>query len=719
VLEPLKTYFGFDRFLPLQEEIISRVLSKSDTMVLMPTGGGKSLCYQLPAVLFSGATVVVSPLIALMKDQVDGLKAHGIASGFINSSLTASQIVRVQQMARDGAIKILYVAPERLALPGFKDFLGSVDVSLFAIDEAHCISEWGHEFRPDYRNLKTLRRDFPDVPIIALTATATEEVRRDIVKQLNLGQAQIFTSSFNRPNLSYAVQPKRNSFNHLLELLNKHKNEPVIIYRFSRSSTEELVEDLLAEGFSALPYHAGLGPEVRRDSQEKFIRDEVSIIVATIAFGMGIDKPDVRMVVHYDLPKTLEGYYQETGRAGRDGLPSDCVLFFSHQDRLKQEYFVRQITDQSERENAEKKLAQVIEFAQIWSCRRKYLIEYLGEGWSGSPCDGCDNCTEPRETCDATEVSQKILSAVIRTGNRFGGLHIVNVLLGKATKQVVRYSHDELTVFGIASAHSPQELLHWIDALIARGFLEKDKGRYPTLSTTREGREFLTSGSQLRLTAPKRDAKYPIRRTSEDLPPNSELFEKLRELRKQTADDRSVPPYVIFSNASLLEMARRIPCTQEAFANISGVGSVKLEQFSRPFLEVIMAYAQANGMEDAEIQGQTLNRPKERARLRSQSTSTLQETKELISRKMSIGEIAKHRGLTGRTIVNHISRMVDGGEDLDLDHIMPSPEKVAQIKAAFLQTGGLLLNPVRELLGEDYSYEELALVRIRITKKRV
>ena len=717
MLEHLKTYFGFDRFLPLQEEIISRVMSKNDAMVLMPTGGGKSLCYQLPAVLFSGVTIVVSPLIALMKDQVDGLVAHGIAAGFINSSLTASQVNRVQQMTRDGAFKILYVAPERLALPGFKNFLASVDVSLFAIDEAHCISEWGHEFRPDYRNLRTLRQNFPTVPIVALTATATEQVRRDIVNQLGLGQAQVFVSSFNRPNLNYAVEPKRKSFDRLLTLLNKHKNEPVIIYRFSRNSTEELVGDLVEEGFNALPYHAGLGPNVRRDTQEKFIRDKVPIIVATIAFGMGIDKPDVRMVVHYDLPKTLEGYYQETGRAGRDGMPSDCVLFFSHQDRLKQEYFIRQISDNSERENAEKKLAQVIEFAELWNCRRKYLIEYLGEKWSESTCDGCDNCTTTKETCDATEISQKILSAVIRTGNRFGARHVADVLLGKRTKQIERWQHDDLTVFGIASDVALDELLHWIDALLERGFLEKDKGKYPTLATTNDGREFLTRGSRLELTAPKLDAESPTRRVREEsTPSNPELFEKLRDLRKQIADERSVPPYVIFSNAALLEMASRIPRTLDAFAKISGVGRVKLEQFSGPFLGVIQEHALANGIVETTVDVQRANRPRERTRRRDQISATLKETKELISRKMSIGEIAKHRGLTGNTIINHIVRMVDGGEVLDLAHVMPSPEKVANIKAAFLQTDGVMLTPARELLGEDYSYEELAIVRIGMTK---
>ena len=358
MLEQLKAYFGFDQFLPLQEEIIDKVLANRDTLVLMPTGGGKSLCYQLPALHFKGLTLVVSPLIALMKDQVDGLRANGVPAGLLNSTLTAQESAQVQDQSKQGQLKILYIAPERLALPGFQRFLHSLEVSLIAIDEAHCISEWGHDFRPDYRNLRSLRKEFPGVPVIALTATATTQVREDILNQLGLDNPEIFISSFNRPNLTYTIQPKTEPLGSLLNLLEKHQGGSTIIYRFSRKATEETAMELSDRGFSALPYHAGLDRDLRRETQEKFIRDQVQIVVATIAFGMGIDKPDVRLVVHYDLPKTVEGYYQETGRAGRDGLPSDCVLFYSYGDRSKQEYFISQIEDDDERDKAHTKLDQ-------------------------------------------------------------------------------------------------------------------------------------------------------------------------------------------------------------------------------------------------------------------------------------------------------------------------------------------------------------------------
>ncbi|MEC8857302.1 MAG: ATP-dependent DNA helicase RecQ, partial [Chloroflexota bacterium] len=409
MLDQLKSYFGFDRFLPLQKGIISKVLARHDTLVLMPTGGGKSLCYQLPALRFKGLTLVVSPLIALMKDQVDGLRANGVPAELLNSTLDSEESSLVQDRARQGKIKILYVAPERLALPGFQRFLQSLNVNLIAIDEAHCISEWGHDFRPDYRNLKTLRQSFPGVPVIALTATATEQVREDIINQLGLINPETFISSFNRPNLTYTIQPKTEPLGSLIHLLEKHRGGSAIVYRFSRKATEETALELSERGFSALPYHAGLERDVRRDTQEKFIRDQVQIVVATIAFGMGIDKPDVRLVVHYDLPKTVEGYYQETGRAGRDGLASDCVLFYSYGDRSKQEYFIGQIEDDDERNKAHTKLEQILAMCDLQTCRRAYLMKYLGESWPKTECGGCDICLLPREEFDATEIAQKIL----------------------------------------------------------------------------------------------------------------------------------------------------------------------------------------------------------------------------------------------------------------------------------------------------------------------
>lgn len=389
----LKKYFGYDEFRPLQQEIIERVLAKEDCLVLMPTGGGKSLCFQLPTLLQEGLTVVISPLISLMKDQVDALTANGITAAYINSSLTFAEIEAILTKVRSGTIKLLYIAPERLSVPGFQELLQTLPICLFAIDEAHCISEWGHDFRPDYRNLKTLRARFANIPIIALTATATEKVRTDIVKQLNLAEARTFISSFNRQNLSYEVLPKKDSFASILSLVELYPKESVIIYCFSRKDTEKIAEKLNAHGHNAGTYHAGLSADKRRDNQEQFIRDDIHIMVATIAFGMGIDKPDVRLVVHHSLPKSIEGYYQETGRAGRDGLPARCVLLFSIADKFKQEYFIDQITDGEEKQQAEYNLAQVVQYGNLSSCRRKFLLGYFNEVYGEANCGNCDRCT--------------------------------------------------------------------------------------------------------------------------------------------------------------------------------------------------------------------------------------------------------------------------------------------------------------------------------------
>ena len=727
-LDLLKSHFGFDRFLPLQEEIVGRGLQRKDALVVMPTGGGKSLCYQLPALCFDGLTVVVSPLIALMKDQVDSLKANGIPAAFINSTLAPQALAQVQSQAKDGSLKLLYLAPERLALAGFRDLLGTLDVSLFAIDEAHCISEWGHDFRPDYRNLKTLRRDFPQVPIIALTATATGQVQRDIVAQLGLKEPRIFVSGLDRPNLHYAVRTKdRGSFQHLLWLLKKHDGESAIIYRSSRKDTEAMAEDLRAHGFTALPYHAGLERSTRQDTQERFIRGDVPIIVATIAFGMGIDKPDIRVVVHYDLPKTLEGYYQETGRAGRDGLPSECVLFYSYADKSKQDYFIDQIEDAHEREEAERKLALMVGFCKLQSCRRKHLMEYFGEPWEAENCGGCDVCASPREVFDATEIAQKILSAIIRTGGRFGARHITDVLRGDATKTVTSRGHDQLTVFGIASNHPAQALDQLIDGMVTKGLVKRETGRYPTLAATQEGRDFLRDRQQLTLTRPEASQEDPSENRhgevaasrGADLPENPELFQQLRALRKTLADGRDVPAFVIFGDVSLRQMAAQLPQSRESFSRISGVGSVKLREFSEAFLQVIRDYAEVNGVPDrsAAMSGfEADSRPRPDGAGRRPG-STLVQTQELVAKKLSLNEIAENRGINTTTIRNHIYQLVMGGEELDLAYLMPSQTRMEEIESAFQQTGDARLAPVRELLGEGYSYDEIALARIGLLQR--
>ena len=710
MLEQLKAYFGFDRFLPLQEEIITKVLAKRDTLVLMPTGGGKSLCYQLPALRLKGLTLVVSPLIALMKDQVDGLGANGVPAGLLNSTLAAQEANQVQDQARQGKIKILYVAPERLALPGFQRFLQSLDVSLIAIDEAHCISEWGHDFRPDYRNLKSLRRDFPGVPVIALTATATEPVREDIVNQLGLDKPEIFISSFNRPNLTYTIQPKAEPLGSLLHLLEKHQGGSAIIYRFSRKATEETALELSERGFSALPYHAGLERDLRRETQEKFIRDQVQIVVATIAFGMGIDKPDVRLVVHYDLPKTVEGYYQETGRAGRDGLPSDCVLFYSYGDRSKQEYFISQIEDDDEREKAHNKLDQVLALCDLQTCRRAYLMEYLGESWPQTNCGGCDICLLPREEFDATEIAQKILSTAIRTGERFGVNYLVDVLRGAANKAVRTRGHHELPVFGISRDVDSDDLKEMVRSLVTNGLLAQNGGDYPTLGVSQRGHKFLKDREKLTLTRPKQAA--PVRQVAfpgdRETAYDTKLFDELAALRLEIATDREVPAYQIFGNKSLQQMAFHMPQNELEFSKISGVGDAKLRDFSERFLEVINEYVEANG-QPAAVNRVPVSAPKNRVRGISMS---IRETKDLVAQGLSFEEVAEQRGISETTIRSHLERFIQEGGQVDLGHLMPPEDRRIKIAAAFKEMGEARLTPVREFLGDDYTWDELAVVRM-------
>jgi ATP-dependent DNA helicase RecQ len=710
MLNILKTHFGFDHFRPLQEEIIGCVMAQRDAFVLMPTGGGKSLCYQLPGLMLPGVTLVISPLIALMKDQVDALKANGIPAEFINSTLTRAEIDQIQAEALRGKIKILYVAPERLALPEFQLFLQKINVSLVAIDESHCISEWGHDFRPDYRNLHLLRTRFPEVPAMALTATATRKVREDIIYQLSLDKAQTFISSFNRPNLSYEVLPKKDAYDQLVTILREGRNESAIIYCFSRKDTEHLAADLRQEGFAALAYHAGLESEARRTNQEKFIRDEAQVVVATIAFGMGIDKPDVRLVVHYHLPKSIEGYYQETGRAGRDGLPGRCILFFSYADSVKQQYFIRQIEDEAERKNAYRKLDQMVEYCETATCRRAHLLAYFGEDFPPEPCGGCDTCGSPREEFDATIISQKIMSAVVRTGQQFGINYIIDVLLGSKNRKILERGHHTLSVYGIVEDFSKEGLRRIITQLVQRKLMVKSDDGFSRLELGRRGQEILRERQEIRLPRLKAVDKPLRRRDAVATEYDINLFERLRLLRKELADEQGVPPFVVFGDLALRQMALYLPQSEENFARISGVGEAKLKQYGKMFTGVIQAYAEENNLRERDVPVKRSARPPRSHRL----GPTYRETQKLVLEKMSMEKMARVRGLAAGTIATHIEKLVNSGEAIDIDYLRPPVEKFETIKAAFQKTGGIALSPILAMLGEPFSYAELKIARLFI-----
>lgn len=707
----LKTHFGYDQFRPLQEQIISNILEKRDTFVLMPTGGGKSLCYQLPALHFEGTALVISPLIALMKDQVDTLRANGIAAAYLNSTLSKEETRYIEQEAREGKLKLLYIAPERLAVPAFRDFLDELPISLLAIDEAHCISEWGHDFRPDYRNLKRLRQQLSKVPAIALTATATEKVRQDIIQQLEFERAQTFISSFNRDNLTYHVQPKANSFNNLLDLLDKYANESAIVYCFSRNDTEKVAEQLRDADYKALAYHAGLSNEERQANQDKFIKDEAHIMVATIAFGMGIDKPDIRLIVHLDLPKTLEGYYQETGRAGRDGLPSECVLFYSYGDKMKQDFFINQLVDPRERAKAQEKLMQVIEFCQLQSCRRSYLLQYFGETWADDNCGNCDICLNPREQFDATEITNKILSAIIRTGQRFGLGYVSEVLRGETTSKVRERGHDQLSVFGIVQDFSEEELKLLMNALIQKQYLIKNEGEYATYQVGDLGKRFLKEKGRITLFKPIVENLTNTKKKV-TMKFDQELFEKLRVLRKTLADERGVPPFVIFGDITLQQMAAYYPQSEASLSQISGVGQSKLAQFGPAFLEAITAHATQHNLTEQTIP-RSRTAPKRRTSSHiARNNSTYAETKRLIDSGLPLQEVANQRGVTLGTIITHIEQLLEADQPLLLDHIQPTPERMTAIRQAFENYGMASLSTARQALGPEYSFDEIRLARI-------
>jgi len=591
----LNSVFGFQEFRPNQEEIVKQILGLRDVFAVMPTGGGKSLCYQLPARMMEGTTVVISPLISLMKDQVDAALENGIEAAFINSTLSPREMSDVFHRVRDNALELLYVAPERFAMKSFIETLRTISISLFAIDEAHCISEWGHDFRPDYLSLSSITRDFPRIPVAAFTATATRKVQQDIIDRLGLRSPYVVRASFDRPNLLYRVERKSRLKHQLLRFLGRHPDEPGIIYRTTRDSVEELAAFLSHNGIRALPYHAGLAPEVRKNNQNAFSRDETTVVVATIAFGMGIDKSNVRFVIHGDLPKNMESYYQETGRAGRDGEPAHCVLFFSRGDIPRIRYFIDQIPDERERAVAVDKMNQTIRYASHNVCRRKQILEYFGESYEKDNCGTCDICAGTVEKVDVTVDAQKLMSAVYRTGQRFGITHVIDVVTGADTKRIRELGHHRIKTYGTGSDEGKRYWRFLVDELLAQEILRQDGGQYPVLKITQKGKDVLFGGAQV--VALKREEtkrRERVQKGGEYEPYDEPLFQELRALRKRLADLQGVPPFVIFSDRTLHEICRLYPTTPAEMRRINGVGDVKLERYGEDFVEAVRTYLEAH-----------------------------------------------------------------------------------------------------------------------------
>jgi ATP-dependent DNA helicase RecQ len=587
--------FGYERFRPNQEEVISAILSGQDVFTAMPTGGGKSLCYQIPAMIFEGLTVVISPLIALMKDQVDEARARGIAAEYLNSSLSPGEAAEIYQKLEQGDVKLLYIAPERLALEGYFSKLRDFNVSFFAIDEAHCLSEWGHDFRPDYLILSDLRLAFRSTPIAAFTATATREVQEDIIRILSLDNPYIVRASFNRKELHYQVKPKSKLLDQIYAAVKDRVGEQGIIYRLSRKDTEKTAMFLQAKGIRALPYHAGMSKDERTFNQDEFNRDEIQVIVATTAFGMGINKNNIRFVIHGDLPKSIEGYYQETGRAGRDGLDSDCILFFSSGDIVRQQYFIDQIEDEDEKQRCKDNLNIMARFASVHVCRRKQLLEYFGEK-SEDDCGSCDVCNDSREKISATRDAQMILSAMARTQERFGLSHIIDIVWGAKTEKIRQRNHDELPTFGVGKDKPKKWWRSIVEELIGQEKIFQDSDFYNVLKMTEQGREVLFGREDFfisEVTAAKA-VDSTEKKTNIALEGNTELLSHLKEKRTELAREMGVPPYIVFSDKTLQHMAAIMPGDSEEFLTVSGVGEKKLESFGDTFLQVISDYKQRN-----------------------------------------------------------------------------------------------------------------------------
>lgn len=712
----LHEVFGFEEFRSLQRDIIQNVLQKQDTLGIMPTGGGKSLCYQIPALIFEGLTIVVSPLISLMKDQVDQLTAYGISASYLNSSLSPQEYEATLDQIRRNKLDLLYLAPETLLKGNVLNLLSGLNVECIAIDEAHCISEWGHDFRPEYRQLSEVTERFENAVTLGLTATATPRVQKDIAHSLGLADANTFVASFNRKNLYLDVVTKTSALEQAINFIRRHEGESGIIYCFSRRQVDQLSHDLNANGFSALPYHAGLREDERTQNQNAFIRDEVDIIVATIAFGMGIDKPDVRFVIHHDMPKNIESYYQQIGRAGRDGLQSDCLFLFSYGDAGKIRYFIDKKEDVEEQRIAEEHLQKLMEYVEAHQCRRIKLLEYFGEHFNEQNCGMCDFCTgNTPEQENITVPVQKFLSTMARTDQKFGYHHIKNILVGSRRKDVLKFNHDNLSTYGIGNNLSRPEWKQIYRELMKQDIIVREF-EHKSLKLTPKAIEILKGNEEVFgvIEEPVQKTRSASGKSDiESLDFNQELFQLLREKRMKLAQKQDIPPFIIFGDTTLIEMAYFYPQSKESLLKIHGVGRAKANKYGDDFLEIIVEFCQQRNVQErsksSHIKTKKVKKPLSKS-------SRPYEVGRMFRNETSVEAIASHFDVKEGTVISNLIKYVKAGETIPAEHILEisnlDKAELQDVRQAFEKHGHEILRPVFDEMNEAVSYDELRVVQL-------
>ena len=712
LLQQLKHYFGFDKFKGDQEAIILSLMEGHDTFVLMPTGGGKSLCYQLPSLIMEGTAIVISPLIALMKNQVDvinGMSEDGTVAHYLNSSLNKSAIQQVMDNVRSGKTKLLYVAPESLNKEEYVEFLKSIHISFYAIDEAHCISEWGHDFRPEYRNIRPTINKIGNAPVIALTATATDKVRTDIKKSLGIMDAHEFKSSFNRANLYYEVRPKTNDVDkQIIKFIRQHEGKSGIIYCLSRKKVEELAEVLKANNIKAAPYHAGLDSVTRSQTQDDFLMERIDVIVATIAFGMGIDKPDVRFVIHYDIPKSLEGYYQETGRAGRDGGEGLCIAFYAQKDLNKLEKFMEG-KPVAEQDIGRQLLQETAAYAESSVCRRKMLLHYFGEEYPHDNCHNCDNCLHPKEKIEAGNALNIVLKAVLALKENFRQEYVIDFIKGRGTDDILSHKHDQLEDFGAGEDEDPKLWNPVIRQALIAGYLKKDVENYGLLKITSAGKRFIKHPTEFMIVRDNefKDDDYEEGGEAVGMALDPELFAMLKGLRKQMAQKLGVPGYVIFQDPSLEQMATMYPITVEELQQIQGVGAGKAKRYGKEFLELIKRHCEDNCIERAE-----------ELRVRTVAKKSIIKVKiiQSIDKQLALDDIAESLGLSFDELLDEVEAIVYSGTKININYFIEEvidDEHVDDIYEYFRESETDSLDDAINELGDEYSEDEIRLVRIK------